>query len=464
MSNTFIIQDNSKIDTNIAITTNLYSAILPMYNSSNSSIDEPGQIISGYTKTVNNGGYIKLPYISPAGAVNPNATYIHGTVAKHYKTSNIYIFKASHIIQDKTYDAEMVVELVPTTNPGDKLYLCFLLKCYRDYNAEENDIDIVIRNSFEKKMYKHTDFNLQSLLVKNQKKIFYNNCVDSVIIFTKEINIKEYDFSNYSTIPSDLFSVYPNDDAYKIINAQEGFENSKEGFNTLIEGIDNNAGKTAIMTCTPINTGSTTENDQELVVINKDIGSNNPYILSAMVATLVIIFISLFGFPPIFFLLLGSDNLKPDERMLYTILVSFMLILLSLILILTGNKNKQLGNLIVSWFVIGIFVILSIFGIFLHKENLTNINFNLVAFSPFNGLNLMLGKIIDNWNFNLIAFIILVIIIVPIAEVGIKKRKFKKLLGEPEIFVRILYEMVLGFGLSYGCIFILLVCCFINPK
>jgi hypothetical protein len=121
----------------------------------------------------------------------------------------------------------MVVELVPTTNPGDKLYLCFLLKCYRDDNVPLNYIDILIKNSFNETRYKHNDFNLQSLVAKNQKKIFYKNNVDSVIVFTKEINIKEYDFSKYITIPSDLFALYPNEDEYKIINAQEGFENNK---------------------------------------------------------------------------------------------------------------------------------------------------------------------------------------------------------------------------------------------
>lgn len=127
MSNTsFTLNNNSKVDDSIVVSTDLYSAILPMFNANSSGDAETGEIIiNGFTKTVDKGGYIKLPYISPAGVAEPNATIINGTSAKYYTTSNMYIFKASHVIQDKSYDAEMVVELVPTTNPGDKLYLCF---------------------------------------------------------------------------------------------------------------------------------------------------------------------------------------------------------------------------------------------------------------------------------------------------------------------------------------------------
>lgn len=181
----------------------------------------------------------------------------------------------------------------------------FLLKCYRDNIRPSNHIDNLIRKSTTSTTYKHNDFNLQTYIEKI-KKIIYKNSVDTVVIFTNEINIKEYDFSKYNTIPMDLFALYPNDD-YKIINppkVSEGLENMKESM----------AGKTAIMTCTPINTGSKPENDQELVITNRGPGTMNQSILTAIVMTFIVIFTCIFAVPHIFVLLLKPNNIDVQEK------------------------------------------------------------------------------------------------------------------------------------------------------
>lgn len=460
MSNTsFTLNNNSKVDDSIVVSTDLYSAILPMFNANSSGDAETGEIIiNGFTKTVDKGGYIKLPYISPAGVAEPNATIINGTSAKYYTTSNMYIFKASHVIQDKSYDAEMVVELVPTTNPGDKLYLCFLLKCYRDNIRPSNHIDNLIRKSTTSTTYKHNDFNLQTYIEKNQKKIIYKNSVDTVVIFTNEINIKEYDFSKYNTIPMDLFALYPNDD-YKIINppkVSEGLENMKESM----------AGKTAIMTCTPINTGSKPENDQELVITNRGPGTMNQSILTAIVMTFIVIFTCIFAVPHIFVLLLKPNNIDVQEKMLYTMIFTGMLTILSLVLILEGSKTKDPDS-IVAGFVIGLFVFLSAIGISLNKEGLMSIRFDLGSFELFNAMGQMFKKITKNSLYIVLSYIFVVVIpISVIAAVGIKnknkKKRLKPLRNKSEPFIKKLHNLVIGIGLSYGALFIILVSCMIT--
>jgi hypothetical protein len=125
-----------------------------------------------------------------------------------------------------------VVELVPTTNISEKLYLCFLLKNQRFVNTEPNDIDNLINISIKPPQhYSPINFHLNPLIDKIQKKIFYKSGIDSVIIFIKPIAISEVDFTGYSTIPSSLFALYPVKN-YNIIEMPK-----KEGFyGNILEG------------------------------------------------------------------------------------------------------------------------------------------------------------------------------------------------------------------------------------
>jgi hypothetical protein len=227
-SQQFTLKDETKNDSTKMISINLCSGIMPIHKNTN-TIQELGEnIIGGYTKTPLNGGYIQIPYICPGGILKPNATYIENSIVKKYQTKNLYIFNKSHIIQDVTYDAELVIELLPSTNTGDKLYLCFPLKCYRDAKKPANDIDNIIKKSDKTNKYYNGDScNIQPLIDTNQKKIVYKSGIDIVVIFAKTIGIKETDFSKYITIPADLFALNPSVTGdYKIIplNTQEGFQ------------------------------------------------------------------------------------------------------------------------------------------------------------------------------------------------------------------------------------------------
>lgn len=453
MSNTsttspFII-DDSKIDNTIMITTNLYPAITPTHTSNRGEYTLPGEIITqGYAKTLANGGYIKVPYISPAGAVNANATFVNGTTVKYYKTSNMYIFKASHAIQNITYDAEMVIELVPTTNPGEKLYLCFLLQGYRDKKTPLNDIDNIIISSDKSSYYKTTTFNLEPLIMKNQKKIIYTNNMDNIIIFTEKIKIKEYDFSNYMTISLDLFPLYPTD--YKLIHSinQEGFKAS---------------GRTAVMTCTPMNTGEAGENDNEIIYMNteKNTTMMSNSMLSSILSTLIITFICLFAVPPVYFMLISNPIVNSNEKILYTSIIMVLLIILSIVLIFNGKKYDPYDEPMAG-FVIIMMVVISFMGVNLDKQKILDNNLMFKNFILMDALNPMLKKITSSGKYIMVCFIALLIILFSIVFAAVKKRKFKQLKKKDTRYINNLSNIILGVGLTYGLVFIALIACFIT--
>jgi len=472
----FVINDDTKIDKTKTITTNLYSSIMPIYYSDKqfdtSETVEPGEIITGgYTNTFSNGGYIEIPYNSPAATIKPNATYIDNVNVTNYKTKTLYIFKPSHVIQDpidssKTiaYDAEMVIKMEPITNGGSNfLYLCFLLTWYRDDNkTPENDIDRIIVNSINpSKRYKRAQFNLQPLIDSNQKKIVYKNDATTFIIFTKKINIKEingFTFINesYKTIDTALFfglSLYSND--YKLISPDitEGFK----------EGADDT---TKIMTCTPINTGEPTEKDNSMVYTNTDSGttSTSRAILLGIVITIVIIFIGIFGVPPVYFSLMNSNNLTPGERKIYNIVFVVCLTVLGLYIGFNGLKNDPVNQPLAGGIIL-IFVVLSVLGIRLHNEKLTAIG---CGDSASESMSVGLTAIMKKWNqiykYILGSWVLLIIFFIIIVYAFVKKRKFDTLLGKSDAYIRNLSKILLRVGIIYGFVFISLIALFVTPK
>jgi len=454
----FITTDDTKIDNTKMITVNLCPGILPSVKDA---------IGSGYAKTVAQGGYIKIPYMCPGGTVNPNATYGDNLSIKNYKTANIYIFNKSHIINDISYDAELVIELTPTTNPGDILYLCFLLKSYRDSKKDKNDIDNLIKKSdhidnlikksdgaIEK--YVATTFNVQHLIDKNQKKIVYKNGINTIIIFTKPINIKEHDFSKYSTIPLDLFPLFPLDDYTMILPVKEGFQ---EGFK---EGAVN--GKTAITVCTPINTGTTPENDNSILYTNTDAGetveSNSIFI--GIFVTMVICVVSVFVFPPIYFWIMMSPNMDSNERIIYNAVFIVLLIILAFALILNGKKHK-LKKQILAGAIIMFFVILSICGIQTHTESFKKLDMGLSSFIFDTGISRIIQKWTMLWKYISVFTLLLSMVLALIVHFVVKKRKSKELKNKPKSYIDNLSRLILGFGVLYGFIFITLLAFMYTP-
>jgi hypothetical protein len=218
------------------------------------------------------------------------------------------------------------------------------------------------------------------------------------------------------------------------------------------------------MTCTPINTGSKPENDQELVITNRGPGTMNQSILTAIVITFVVIFTCIFAVPNVFVLLLKPTTMNANEKMLYTMIFTGMLTILTLVLILDGSKTKNPDS-IVAGFVIGLFVFLSAVGISLNKEGLISIGFDLGNFGLVNAMGQMFKKINKNSIYIGISYIVAVVIpISVIAAVGIKnkKKRLKPLRNKSEPFIKKLHDLVIGIGLSYGALFIILVSCMIT--
>lgn len=77
-----------------------------------------------YEKTIQNGGYIKIPY--PSHPNKPNI--ISSMFSDHYVTTHLYILKKIHSIRGIQYDGELIIEHISTTNSNQRLYACLLLK------------------------------------------------------------------------------------------------------------------------------------------------------------------------------------------------------------------------------------------------------------------------------------------------------------------------------------------------
>jgi hypothetical protein len=437
----FITTDDTKVDNTKMITVNLCPGIMPVYKN---------DISTGYAKTVLQGGYIKIPYMCPGGTVNPNATYVDNLSIKNYKTTNLYIFNKSHIINDISYDAELVIELTPTTNPGDILYLCFLLKCYRDSKKPRNDIDNLINKSDDRtKNYTSTTCNIQPFIDKNQKKIVYKNGINTIIIFTKPIDIKEHDFSTYSAIPVDLFPLFPSDDYIIILPVKEGFQ---EGFK---EGAAR--GKTAITVCTPINTGTKPENDNSILYTNTDAGetveSNSIFI--GIFVTMVICVVSIFVFPPIYFWIMMTPNMDANERIIYNAAFVILLCILAFALMLNGKKHK-VKKQILAGAIIMLFVILSICGVQVHTESFKKLDISLSSFIFDTGISRIIQKWTILWKYISVFTLLLFMVLMLIVHFVVKKRKSKELKNKPKSYIDNLSRLILGFGVSYGFVFIAL--------
>jgi len=448
----FTFMDDTKNDSTKMISVNLSATVIPSYKN---NFTEGGYgIIGGYTKTLNKGGYIQIPYKSPGDIINPPVKYADdSTNIKNYITSNLYIFNKSHIITHITYDAELVIELTPITNTGDTLYLCFLLKCYRDRRKPENNIDNIIKKSDDTvKKYAGDICNIQPFIDKNQKKIVYKDGNNTIIIFPNTIGIKEYNFSQYSTVPENLFKLAPaNSGDYKIIvpgNNQEGFQ---EGFQ---EGLDK------IMTCVPINTNTTPENDNSIIQINtENVSSMTSHVLTAgilicLITSIVGVFIS----PKVFGLLLLNTNLSPSEQILYMIIFCVILLILSSVLIVNGRKYNPKNQPLVGLMFI-LLLLFSACGFSLDKNLLGKITSALGTFSLSTGFSDIISKFKTNSSFIVAGFVMYIVTLILIYFVGIKrsydKRKIKSMRKKDIDNVR---KMLFGFGITYGCV----ICIFIN--
>jgi hypothetical protein len=464
----FIINDESFIDDKQSVITDLYTAII---------------YLNRFEKTQMNGGYIKIPYFMPSGTMRQNATYTENVNSKKYKCTNLYIFKATHnITMDAKFDGELVIELVPTVNTSEKLYLCFLLTNIRYVNREPNDIDKLIDISVKPPIHYETmNFTMQSLVVPKQKHISYNSGIDRVIIFLSPISINEFDFSNYATIPDGLFSIYPVNDDYKIIVPKkiEGFTQEGTGESSGSSDISTditNALKQNLLTCEPVD-----DNDQSLVKDNtvtylvdgkKDSSSSQNAFATAFLIMLVAIATSYFG-APVFFTYAIANYIETDTTLtLFTVFITFMLFLLGIILLMGGNRYDS-SEMWVGVFII-IFLLLSSLSVALSRaldeQPREMASFSESAtFDNFKGSSLELLKYF--WNTRsaikttsseadklyIVGFFVLcIVIIIILSSVSGTLATYPDVIKKEKItpgYIEHLKSLIPGVGIPYGIIF-----------
>lgn len=351
---TFIINDDKLNDDRQTIITDLYTSVIYLHR---------------FSKTQMNGGHIKIPYFMPSGILRPNVTYMENVDIKKYKCKNLYIFKATHKINmDASFDAELVIELIPVVNTSEKLYLCFLLSNTRYMDIIPNGIDKLLNTSIKPPIHYSTmNLELQKLIEPKQKKIIYKSGIDTVVIFTTPIQINEVDFSGYDPITDRHFAIYPVNNDYKIIlPPKEGFTSSiQEGLSMddtgaidaeIINLFNNN-----MITCSPVD-----DNDQSTVKKNtatylvdgkKDTQTAQTALGSAFIIMLVAIGTSYFGAPLFYKYAISNFITAETELTLFTIIITVMMFVLGIILLIGGNQYDS-NEMWVGVFII-IFIALS---------------------------------------------------------------------------------------------------------
>jgi hypothetical protein len=443
----FVLNDDTLMDTTKKINTNFYRTII---------------YLNQFAKTPLNGGYIKIPYFMPSGEIKANLTMITPDYTTTYKAKELFIFKATHnISMNKTFDAELVIKLQPTTGNSGFLWACFLLKNVRYQNTEATSIDKLIAQSMNPpQQYTSTDITFQPFIDSVQKKIVYPSGIDTVVIFTSPISISEVDFTNYQTIPVDLFAPFPVEPNRYSIVSTETVEAFQEGMNK-------------IMTCSPIdiNDSSKTKGKQTATYLMDNQTAkmaSNLGVAYAMMISFVMCLTAYFGSPSIYKYGFAEFISDGDDLILGSLILLVLIVLLGFSLLLNGikhDKSQSMFGMMLLLFTL--FSVLSIANARALDTNLKNpmdmdrfkffdtterISSEVWELMKNNSLPLSIGNL-GIWGY---WFFLFVILIIPVGVIAAKKdkpanRKEKRNPG----YRKNLIGLILGFGMTYGLIAIM---------
>ena len=150
-----------------------------------------------YEKTLENGGYIKIPFVNANSISNPN--FIYTPTQSKYTTKNIYIIKKAHSFPGD-YDGELIIEHSPVTNSDSPIYTCILLKTKEGVD-EETVIDKIMNQSFDP----YLELRLNDFVQFNKTCLV--NRYTNVFVFPSPILIR-HSFANMNNIAPMLFSKY----------------------------------------------------------------------------------------------------------------------------------------------------------------------------------------------------------------------------------------------------------------
>jgi len=394
-----------------------------------------------FEKTLENGGYIKIPYASKSNTPNILSNELFDG---QYITKNLYIIKKIHTIKNVTFNGELVIEHKSLTNNEARLYTCFLLKTLSN-NSESTKIDKLIQGTND------VSIDMNSYIT-DKNAIFYQTTNEYVVIFPTPISVSSI-FDNYKSPP--IMSSQINE--YNIVNVKLNLGNIED---KKIEGFKEGATGDYIDVatyCQPIDEEDPTIGTSADVMIpvdgkvsiNKATTSQLSTALNFFGFFILVLFVVMVvpTMYQYFIVLLVLDNkynetpFKAQELLnrlsAVDIVLGFMLFMFSFSLINNGIVNNTPINTVVGFYVflffIASFIVLQYQRLFNEGEFLKK--FGDVG-GPANIANInpdIFGLIGDN-----------------IAQLFVKYEK-NKLTGKKELKIQPNFVVVgVIFGISYG--------------
>jgi len=405
-----------------------------------------------YRRTLLNGGYIDIPFSNPSNLVNPSLIYFSLDPTIKYKSDTLYIFKKSHLIKNIDYQGELVIKNVPmNADNGPVIYVCFPLKT--NSKIKDTSIDKIIKMSeiLQPKEIK-TNININSMIDRSQKYIFYKEKNTIVVVFTNPIQVSSK-FTDFYTC--DLFSPYV--DNYNILQNNP----EKEGF---VEGAGETTTTSSDMTCVPIE-----ENGNDVLVsyLNTSNTEQNKTIdlLFSMIIFVILFCVAFFG-SPFAYKSIFMNTTDINQMLGKTFGFSFFYIIFCIALIVGGfiakDKNEAIAGifLLIFYGISGLTVLNRWNTDTTYKAGLSG-TINNAAIFTFEYLNEYLnylkyyrksGNISYERVWSFVAFVFIAIIPFLIAINVYNKGKNKMYIKNPE--KRLNTSLMLGFfGIGYSWIF-----------
>ena len=294
---------------------------------------------------------------------NISSSYLHS----NYKSTNIYISKKIHEIENVPFDGELIIEHIPITNGISKFYLCIPLRTSKGVHSKIDDL-------INKKAA--ITINLNSVLPPFSRGILYDSTLlpiktplsDHVLLLNEPILVGT-DFANFNK--ANLFEIYSSD--YQIVSLEQYKQPIVEGFQEgLIE--------TKNMYCQPIDMNDPTDssfNDVATITIpmgGADSKSDSTNVIMSLVNNFTIFFIVLLG---LWFLVpfgyntflvdhinIAKSNLdlsmkqKAGRLSASETLISIFFIIFSVSFIYTGTAGSNANFTIVGFFMFISFIIM----------------------------------------------------------------------------------------------------------
>jgi hypothetical protein len=290
-----------------------------------------------YRRTLNNGGYIDIPFSNPTNLVNPSVIYFSLNPTIKYKSTNLSIFKKSHLLKNIDYDGELVIKNVPIDKEdGPVIFVCFPLKTTS--RIEDRSIDKIIKMSEilkTKEIKMNIDMN--SMIDRSQKYIFYKDKNAIVVVFTNPIEVTSK-FNDFYTC--DLFSLYT--DNYNVLQNAPVIEGFVEG----------------LTICTPVDDGGNDVSDGLVVnyLSSKQTQQNKTTdILFSLIMFVILFCVAFFGAPFAFKSIFIDESTSINEILGKTWGFSFYYLIFCIALIVGGiivkDKNESIAGvfLLMLW-------------------------------------------------------------------------------------------------------------------